>query len=65
MKHLNKVLFVAVLAMATIGTVATANKRATALRGPQLPNWQVVKAWNLSDETLVRQMREYLKTLAR
>lgn len=57
---------IAVAIMAVlIGTAATANKVRTARHGPQLPNQVLVQAWNQDDATLVRNMRDYVRSLSR
>lgn len=59
---LTATLFVVTLAA---GTVSTANKRRTALYGPQLPNVTLVDAWNPDNATIVQNMRAYVRSLAR
>lgn len=55
----------AAIALVLIGTAATANKVRTARHGPQLPNRVLVQAWNQDDSTLVRNMRDYVRSLSR
>jgi hypothetical protein len=57
---------IAVLAITVIalGALASANKRRTALYGLQLPNRALVDAWNPSNDELVRNMRDYLRSLS-
>jgi hypothetical protein len=46
------------------GTVATANKRRTALHGPALP--AISRSWNAdNDAQLVARMRDYLRDIGR
>lgn len=63
MKTINTLIVALTIVCIVLGTVATANKRRTALYGPQLPTWLLVKAWGPSDDELIRNMRDYVRDI--
>jgi hypothetical protein len=63
-KALNITIVVLAITCIALGTLASANKRRTTLYGLRLPNRVLVDAWNPSNDDLVRNMRDYLRSLS-
>jgi hypothetical protein len=61
---LNITIVVLAITGIALGTLDSANKRRTALYGLQLPNRVLVDAWNPSNDELVGNMRDYLRSLS-
>jgi hypothetical protein len=61
---LNITIVVLAITCIALGTLASANKRRTALYGLQLPNRLLVDAWTPSNDELARDMRDYLRSLS-
>jgi hypothetical protein len=60
-----RIITAALIAILAIATVATANKRRTALYGPHLPTRALVNAWSPSNTAMIQQMRDYVKEFDR